>query len=118
MHRILVIDDEPDIRRILSMLLKDLGYDVEVAEDGKKGIQLFRELGDFDLVITDIRMPNMDGNEVGEYIRNSDKSDTPLVAMTGFPEEVQRNVFDFSLTKPFKLKDLNRIVRSFECTSR
>ena len=109
-----MIDDEPDIRRILSILLKDLGYDVEVAEDGEKGVQLFREPGDFELVITDIRMPKMDGNEVGNYIRNSDKSDTPLVAITGFPEEVQKNIFDFSLTKPFKLKDLNSIVRSLE----
>jgi CheY-like chemotaxis protein len=114
MLRILVIDDEPSIRSLLSMMLKGLGYDVEVAVDGEKGIQLFGKPGNFDLVITDIRMPNIDGNEVGAYIRNSDKSDTPLVAITAYPEEVQKNIFDFSLTKPFKLKDVNRILRSFE----
>jgi CheY-like chemotaxis protein len=90
---------------------------VELAEDGERGIQLFKKLGDFDLVITGIRIPRMDGNEVAAYIRNLGRPDTPLVAITGFPEEVQNNIFDFSLTKPFKLKDLNRIVRSFESKS-
>jgi CheY-like chemotaxis protein len=114
MQRILVIDDEPSIRSLISMMLKGLGYDVEVAEDGEKGIQLFREPGNFDLVITDIRMPKIGGNEVGAYIRNSHKSHTPLIAITAYPEEVQENIFDFSLTKPFKMKDVSRIVRSFE----
>jgi CheY-like chemotaxis protein len=114
MQRILVIDDEPTIRNLITMMLKGLGYDVEVAEDGEKGIQLFRKPGNFDLVITDIRMPNIGGNEVGAYIRNSHKSHTPLIAITAYPEEVQENIFDFSLTKPFKMKDVSRIVRSFE----
>jgi CheY-like chemotaxis protein len=114
MQRILVIDDEPSIRSLITMMLKGLGYDVEVAEDGEKGIQLFRKPGNFDLVITDIRMPNIGGNEVGAYIRNSHKSHTPLIAITAYPEEVQENIFDFSLTKPFKMKDVSRIVSSFE----
>ena len=114
MHRILVIDDEQNIRSILFMILKELGYSVVVAEDGVKGIELFNKIGDIDLVITDIRMPNMDGNEVARYIRNSDKSDTPLIAITCFPEEIQNDMFDFSLAKPFKLQDLSRVVRSFE----
>jgi two-component system response regulator PilR (NtrC family) len=114
MQRILIIDDEPSVRRLLSMMLEGEGYDVEVAMDGEQGLQLFRRPGNFDLVITDIRMPNIDGNKVGAYIRNSDKPDTPLIAITAYPEEVQKNIFDFSLTKPFKLKDVNRIVKSFE----
>jgi two-component system response regulator ResD len=113
MHRILVIDDEPNIRSILSALLEKLGYDVEVAEDGEKGVKLFNEMGNFDLVISDIRMPNMDGNEVARYIRNSDKSGTPLIAITAFPEELQQEMFDASLSKPFKLKDFSHMVRSF-----
>jgi CheY-like chemotaxis protein len=113
MYRILVIDDEPNIRSILSELLDDLGYDVEVADDGEKGIKLFDEMGDFDLVISDIRMPNMDGNEVARYIRNSDKSGTPLIAITGFPEELQMEMFDAFLSKPFNLRDLSHMIRSF-----
>ncbi len=113
MHRILVIDDDLHIRSILSGLLDALGYEVEVAEDGEKGIKLFDEMGDFDLIISDIRMPNMDGNEVARYIRNSDKSGTPLIAITGFPEELQMEMFDAFLSKPFNLRDLSHIIRSF-----
>jgi CheY-like chemotaxis protein len=113
MCRILVIDDESHIRSMLSGLLDSLGYEVEVAEDGEKGIKLFDEMGDFDLIISDIRMPNMDGNEVARYIRNSDKSGTPLIAMTGFPEELQLEMFDAFLSKPFNLRDLSHMVRSF-----
>ena len=113
MRRILVIDDELHIRSILSRLLETLGYEVEVAEDGEKGIKVFDEMGDFDLIISDIRMPNMDGNEVARYIRNSDKSGTPLIAMTGFPEELQMEMFDGILIKPFNLRDLSHMVNSF-----
>jgi len=114
MYRILVIDDEPNIRSTLSELLDELGYDVEVAEDGEKGIKLFDEMGDFDLVISDIRMPNMDGNEVARNIRNADKSELPLVAITVFPGEVQKDMFNCSLLKPFKVEELKIIVESFE----
>jgi two-component system response regulator ResD len=113
MYRILVIDDEPNIRSILSGLIYDLGYDVEVAEDGEKGIKLFNEMGDFDLVISDIQMPNMNGNEVARYIRNSDKSVTPLIAITGFQDELQQELFDGSLIKPFNLRDFHHMIKSF-----
>jgi CheY-like chemotaxis protein len=116
MQRILLIDDDKNIRSILSKLLKKMGYDVEVAEDGEKGIKLFDERGDFDLVVIDIRMQDMDGNEVAKYIRNSDKSGAPLIAITGFPEEVQTEMFDYTLIKPFSLKDFGYMVRSFDLT--
>ena len=106
MSRILVIDDERSIRTIISMLLREMGYCVEVAENGKEGIEAFHRYGDFDLVITDIRMPNMDGNEVARQIRKSVKPKTVLVAVTAFPEEAQMNMFDFALIKPFKLEEL------------
>ena len=114
MHCILLIEDDQNIRYILSMLLKEIGYDVQVAEDGEKGIKLFDEIGDFDLVLIDIRMPNMDGNEVARYIRNSDKSGAPLIAITGDSDEVQPETFDYSLIKPFTLKDFALMVRSFD----
>lgn len=113
MGRILVIDDERSIRTIISMLLTELGYCVEVAEDGKEGIEVFHKYGEFDLVITDIRMPNMDGNEVARQIRASDRPMTLLVAVTGYIEEVQMNMFDFALIKPFRLEELRKVVESF-----
>jgi CheY-like chemotaxis protein len=73
MHRVLIIEDEQDIRDILSIVLTRLGYDVVAAENGKKGVDLFNNAPFFDLVITDIRMPGMSGNDVAKHIRASRK---------------------------------------------
>jgi len=113
MRRVLIIDDEEGLRTILSLFLTRQGYDVVVAENGEKGLKLFNKVPRFDLVITDIRMRGMDGNDVARFIRNSNKSDTPLVAITAYPDEIENNVFGCSLTKPFKLEDFKDIVRSF-----
>jgi CheY-like chemotaxis protein len=110
MARILVIDDENSIRAVLAILLKQLGHDVELAEDGQKGIELLKELSDFDLVITDINMPNRDGNEVARHIRGSHRSSIPVIAITGFPEEAEMELFDYMIEKPFMLEKLRDVV--------
>ena len=96
----------------LFMILTELGYDVKVAESGEAGIRLFDMISDFDLVMTDIDMPGMSGNEVGRYIRDSSKSETPLLAITAFPEDIQKDVFNFLLVKPFNLEELQTIIES------
>ncbi len=113
MALILVIDDQISIRTILAMVLKDLGHEVKLAEDGQKGIQLLEGPGDFRLVITDINMPNKDGNEVARYIRSSHRSTIPVIAITGFPEEAEIELFDYSIIKPFKLENLREAVARF-----
>ena len=114
MDNILVIDDEEGIRFSLSKVLTHLGYKVKVARDGEEGIRLFSDGNNFDLVITGICMPRMSGNEVAEYIRSSDKSDTPMVAISGSPEEdIDRGLFNCLLVKPFRLEYLVDVVRSF-----
>ncbi len=89
MALILVIDDLKSIRTIIAMVLEELGHDVELAEDGQKGIELLNGPSEFDLVITDINMPNKDGNEVARHIRSSHRSTIPVIAITGFPEEAE-----------------------------
>jgi CheY-like chemotaxis protein len=119
MALILVIDDQKSIRTIIAMLLEELGHDVELAEDGQKGIELFKGLSDFDLVITDIKMPNEDGNEVARHIRRSNRSSIPVVAITAFPEEAEIALFDYTLIKPFKLEKLRETVARFtDCNFR
>lgn len=114
MRRILVVDDQRSVRMMLFMFLSEMGYNVVVAENGEEGIQLFNCHADFDLVITDIRMPKMDGNEVARHIRDSHRANTPLVAITGYTEEVQMNLFDCVLEKPFRLEKLNSVVTQFK----
>ena len=117
MALILVIDDQSSIRTFLAMVLKDLGHEVKLAEDGQKGIQLFEGSSGFDLVITDINMPNEDGNEVAKYIRSSHRSTIPVIAITGFPEEADTELFDDMIIKPFKLEKLRETVARFTSCS-
>jgi CheY-like chemotaxis protein len=110
MALILVIDDQESIRTVMAMLLEELGHDVELAKDGQKGIELLEGLSDFDLVITDINMPNKNGNEVARHIRGSHRSSIPVLAITAFPEEAEMDLFDYTITKPFELEKLRETV--------
>ena len=111
MGYILVIDDDKIICSLLRAFLTKVGYQVEVAHDGQAGIEYFDNGPDFDLVITDIRMPKMTGSEVARHIRGSDRPATPIVAITGFSDtDISIGFFDSLLTKPFDLDDLEDAV--------
>jgi len=111
-NHILVIDNEENILKAISNALLYLGYDVSVAHDGEKGVELFSKGHNFNLVITDINMPRMNGNEVARYIRRSERLDTPIVAITGLSDDIEEELFNHSLRKPFNLKALVDVVKS------
>lgn len=102
MRSILVIEDNESILGILKQALIYFGHNVETANDGKEGISKF-DKGLFDLVITDIDMPGKNGNEVACHIRNSDRQQIPILAISGTPRLKQYTVFDSTLQKPFRL---------------
>jgi len=79
--RLLLVDDEEGIRKVLGIALADLGYEVVTAADGKEGLHLFREQRP-PIVITDIKMPIMDGIELLQKIKQDD-SDTEVIMLTG-----------------------------------
>jgi DNA-binding NtrC family response regulator len=84
---ILVVDDEAGIRDMLSLLLSAWGYQVEVAEDGAQGLRaLERQM--FDLVISDVRMPNLRGDALAKDI-GIRWPHLPVILMTGF-DDVER----------------------------
>jgi len=113
MGYILVIDDDKNICYLLRSFLTEMGYDVKVAHDGEEGIKHFDKGHNFDLVITDIRMPRMNGFEVARYIRGSDRSYTPIVAITGYSEnDISEEFFNSLLMKPFNLEALRDVVTS------
>jgi len=114
MRRILLIEDDRSIRTIIALQLTLLGYQVEVAEDGQKGVELFTKSGNFDLVITDIRMPRKDGNDVAKQIRRSEQAEIPVIAITAYKDEVQTALFNSSIIKPFRIQDLISIIRYLE----
>jgi CheY-like chemotaxis protein len=90
MAKILVIDDEPGIRNLLDTLLRRKGYDVVVADGGQEGLELFRQEHP-DVIVLDLKMPEMDGVTVLQHIRNL-KPGQPVIILTGAgtPEMEQR----------------------------
>ncbi len=86
--RILIIDDEEEIREVLRMHLESAGYMVIEAEDGEDGINKMREgsnLLQVGLIITDIRMPKVNGVEAIDYLRTNAPS-KPILVLTGYPD--------------------------------
>ena len=110
MYHLLVIDDEKEILDIIKIILSKAGYKVVTALDGQKGITKF-DNGQFDLVITDINMPGLDGRKVFEHIRNSDRPCTPIIGVSGTPWLLKDIPFDAVFIKPFPLMDLVNSIR-------
>lgn len=105
-ERILIIEDEVPIQSILSELLTEAGYEIEVASDGLEGITKFREKS-FSLILLDIMMPKIDGYAVCEMIRK--ESNIPIIMLTALDEEeAQVKAFELKvddyITKPFSIK--------------
>ena len=121
MAKILIIDDERGIRNTLREILADEGHNVEVAENGINGLQMATKNA-YDLIFSDIKMPEMDGIEVLSAIKNTGEyanqntpiasAETPIVMITGHGDvetavqALKLGAYDF-LLKPL---DLNRIL--------
>ena len=85
--RILVVDDEAQVRVVLTTILERAGYDVIVACDGQEAVDLFRQEGDsIDCVLTDLSMPKLDGEEVFHELR-SIRSDVRVILSSGYTEQ-------------------------------
>lgn len=109
MPSVLIIDDEKILIDMFEKILARFGYDVNVAMTGEDGIRLF-ENNDIDIVITDVIMPEMDGNFIARYIKDSDKSYVPVIGMTGTPGYAEKENFDLLLSKPFSVETLVKSV--------
>jgi PAS domain S-box-containing protein len=115
---ILVIDDEDFVRSVLSRILAQANHQVTLAEDGEKGIRLFKD-GKFDMVLTDLGMPGMSGWEVCRMIKTI-SSHTPVGMITGWGAEMSQSKMeeyglDFFISKPFDLHQiLNAVTQALE----
>jgi DNA-binding NtrC family response regulator len=112
--RVLVIDDEPNVRTVLTMLLEDDGYEVLAAENGEAGIAILEDGPSVDLVITDLKMPGKDGMAVLRHMREIGR-EAPLVMVTAYGsiekavEAMKGGAVDF-ITKPFNKDVIRHIV--------
>ena len=110
-RRVLLIDDQPDVRESVSDMLKALGHTVRVAADGKAGLQLVQQ-GTFDVVVTDLRMPGMDGLDVAKRVRAL-RPGVPVVLLTGWGtlfEHAEPEAVSIVLPKPPTLHGLSEAI--------
>src|SRR5271170_414120 len=112
-HRILVVEDDTAINRVLQLELEHEGFEVDVARDGLAGLE--KALKEPDLVILDLMLPRMDGLEVCKRIRA--KSSVPIIMLTAkdrVPDKVEGLDVgaDDYLTKPFATEELLARVRA------
>jgi two-component system KDP operon response regulator KdpE len=112
--RILVVDDEPQITRVLRTSLSSHGYDIRVANDGETALEIMKDWSP-DLVITDLAMPNMDGLELCRRLRT--KTQIPILVLSVRGEErtkvkaLDAGADDY-VTKPFGIEELLARVRA------
>ncbi|HIJ78873.1 MAG: sigma-54 dependent transcriptional regulator [Desulfobulbaceae bacterium] len=115
MPSILVVDDELSMREFLKILLDKEGFTTETAASGTEALKTIAT-DNYDLIISDIRMPDLDGLTLLEHIKNNDIN-TPVVLITAYasPEDavlaMKNGAYDY-ITKPFKVEDFLKIVTS------
>jgi two-component system NtrC family response regulator len=111
--RILIIDDDNSLRRVLEYNLQEAGYAVTAAESGEEGLRLFHEISP-ELVITDMKMPGMDGMTVLKRVKET-AADTPVIMITAFGTvdlavaAMKAGAYDY-ITKPFNREELKLTV--------
>jgi DNA-binding NtrC family response regulator len=114
--RILVVDDDPGIRRSLSRVLERRGHQLQVAPDGRQGLRLWRE-GGADVVLLDIHMPEVDGIEVLVQLRGL-APELPVIVMSGGDQTRRLDLLGDAhllgawalLRKPFTLDEVIEVV--------
>ncbi len=114
MKKILVVEDEPEIRQLLASYLRNEGYAISEAEDGVSAIELF-DKEKFDLIILDILIPKIDGYGVCEVVKS--KSDVPVIFLSALGDERSMirgydSLADDYVTKPFSMPVFLRKVKA------
>lgn len=114
--RILMVDDSPSVRQMMSFTLRGAGYDVVEANDGVDALRCFGE-NDVDMVVTDLHMPQMDGKKLIRALRDDPRNRfMPIVMLTTEADEDKRKEIravgaSAWITKPFKPAQLLNVVQ-------
>ena len=114
--KVLVVDDEPEIRKLVTAMLARNGYRVLSADSGENALRLFKNNPDTDLLLTDVVSPGMSGPMIADQI-SALKPDIKVLFMSGYDgtQVVQRYVVEKGyslLTKPFSMEQLESKVRA------
>jgi CheY-like chemotaxis protein len=113
-RRVLVAEDNKNVQAVLAATLSSMGFDVSLARDGIEALTVFLE-SSFDLVLTDLQMPLMDGSIVAQFVKQQSPN-TPVILLTGADREtvwnnVESGSIDSIISKPFKLDDFKEAIQ-------
>ena len=107
--RLLLVDDDPNMQRMVALFLNKKNFDLEIAGNGRKALEML-DSNKYDLIISDMQMPLMDGAELLQKIRGK-KIKTPVILISAYtsldmPNEANTSDFAAVLFKPFDSSDL------------
>jgi DNA-binding NtrC family response regulator len=109
-EKLLIVDDEPDMLKLLSMIIREkTSYEAVTTNNPLEAVELAKQ-GEFDLVMADLKMPGLDGVELLDAVKKINK-DTPVIILTAFGtvesavEAMNKGAFDF-ITKPFRKEQI------------
>jgi len=110
--KILVADDDPGVAEVLELMLGQLGYEATVVSNGEEALDAFFS-GDYDLVISDVYMPGMSGQEVARAVKEA-KAEVPVILITGWGLQLDSSEMgvDGMIAKPFKKEALSRLINN------
>ena len=106
--KLLIVDDDPEVRIIVAEFLQEFGYEVIQANGGKEALELLAQTPDIRMLITDIRMPDMSGIELADLATQRQRG-LKVILISGYfvSQQVERRF----LRKPFRMRDLEAAVR-------
>lgn len=115
-QRVLVVDDDPMVREVISTYLGEDGYEVGLAVNGRDGLEKFAA-GEFDIVLTDRSMPEMEGDELAREVKKI-RPNVPVILITGFGDIMavtgeKPDGVDLVMSKPFTMAGLQNMLATF-----
>jgi CheY-like chemotaxis protein len=107
--KLMIVDDDPEVRIIVAEFLQDFGYQVIQASSGAEALNLLAQTADLRMIITDIRMPDMSGIQLADLATRR-QSGLKIILISGYfvSQQVDRRF----LRKPFRMRDLEAAVRA------
>lgn len=112
--RVLIVEDDPDLREIFTEVLRDEGWETHAARDGVEALEMLRDGVEPCVVVADLRMPRMDGWELAEHLRQSGRwTDTPFVVVAAhyrIQDEARHLGAGWWLQKPVSVERLIEVV--------
>jgi two-component system, OmpR family, response regulator VanR len=113
-RRVLVVEDNKNVQNVLSRMISSMGFEVALADNGLEALAVFLD-GSFDLVLTDLQMPTMDGSSLAHFVKEMSPN-TPVILLTGADRETvwkkaKSESIDSVIFKPFKIIDFEKTVQ-------